>query len=363
MLRTTFISLIKRSKHSHNNVAKVIYSGIQPTGGLPHLGNYLGALKPWAENQNNNDFSEIYYSIVDLHAMTASSKSSIDKNSLEMTCALLACGIDPEKSCLYRQSHVPQHTMLYWLFSCYTSLPRLYHLTQWRQKAQQNSVVSDANVPVVDLGLYSYPILQAADILLFKGTHVPVGEDQLQHLRLCQEIARKFNNTIFPSGSIKFPIPQPLINQDDICAKVHSLRNPTAKMSKSDTDKRSRINLDDDPDTIREKFKKSITDPKSHVSYDETQRPGVSNLISIHAAVTGKSIDCIVSEASNINTGAYKMIVADCVIETLRPIRTKIKEYMSDMNYVKSVLDKGSKKARLVAEKNWKDIASSVGLW
>ncbi|KAL4609151.1 tryptophan-tRNA ligase, mitochondrial isoform X2 [Arapaima gigas] len=323
-----------RSAAAVENPAPVdrVFSGIQPTG-VPHLGNYLGALESWVSLQDQ--YSSVLYSVVDLHAITVrQDPAALRQNTLDATASLLACGIDPSRSVLFQQSQVLEHAELSWILGCLTSMPRLCHLPQWKMKSRQKSQGS--------VGLYTYPVLQAADILLYRSTHVPVGEDQVQHLELAQDIARAFNRQY---GDL-FPEPRALLSST---RKVKSLRDPTAKMSKSDPQRLATVLLTDSPEDIALKFRKAVTDFTSEVTFDPEGRPGVSNLVAIHAAVSGASVERVVEEARGLDTGQYKQLVADSVIEKLRPVRDEILRLRAEPGYLRGVLVEGSDHARQLA--------------
>lgn len=327
---------------------RVIFSGIQPTG-IPHLGNYLGALKQWVNLQKEP--GDIYYSIVDLHALTVHREERIIDKVLEMTACLLACGIDPQRSILFRHSDIMEHAMLSWTLGCQISLNRLKGLSQWKEKASKYQNTKNS-------GLLTYPVLQSADILLYKTTNIPVGEDQNQNVELCRDVAGSFNNTY---GNY-FPIPQKI--SDPGCARIRSLRDPFSKMSKSEVTGLGKINLDDSDEDILMKMKKAVTDSTSAVTYDPIRRPGVSNLIQIHSSVTGIPINdiCERSNEEGWDTGQYKMVVAEAVLELVRPIRTEYEKYLNDKEYLASVLAEGAVKAKEVAEINWEEISKLIGI-
>ncbi|XP_073473624.1 tryptophan--tRNA ligase, mitochondrial [Aquarana catesbeiana] len=322
-----------------------VFSGIQPTG-IPHLGNYLGALQSWVKLQD--EFSSVLYSIVDLHSITVpQDPRSLRESILDMTACLLACGIDPEKSVLFQQSQVPEHAELGWVLGCLTSMPRIRHLPQWKIKSQTQK--SEGSV-----GLFTYPVLQAADILLYKSTHVPVGDDQLQHLELTQDTARIFNHRY---GQF-FPIPKTLTTTSK---KIHSLRDPSAKMSKSDPQKLATVRLTDSPDEISLKFRKAVTDFTSEVTYDPEGRPGVSNLVAIHSAVTGLTPEDVVEQSRGLETAQYKLVVAEAVIEKLTPIRGEIQRLRADEGFLRVVLNQGAVRAREVAAPVYDAVCRLVG--
>ncbi|XP_043484435.1 tryptophan--tRNA ligase, mitochondrial [Leptopilina heterotoma] len=332
-------------KSAKNSYPKRIFSGIQPTGNV-HLGNYLGAIQNWVELQNSGQ--NVIWSIVDLHAITLpQDPKTLEKGIFSMVATLLACGVDPEKSILFQQSTVPLHTELNWILSSITTMPRLSRLPQFKEKSQ--------NVKEVPVALFNYPILQAADILIYKATHVPVGEDQIQHLELSQDLARKFNQKFGDT----FPFPETIIN--DEAKRIKSLRDPTNKMSKSCPDPKSRLDITDSPDILLKKVKKSVTDFTSQVTYDPDNRPGISNLIKIHSLLTGKSTEEICQEAEGIDTGKYKLILADIVIEKLNPIRERYLQLTADSQYLEKVLRDGAQKASEIAIPNLLDVRAKIG--
>ncbi|XP_012537853.1 tryptophan--tRNA ligase, mitochondrial [Monomorium pharaonis] len=313
---------------------KRIFSGIQPTGSV-HLGNYFGAIQKWVELQNSGE--EILCSIVDLHSITLpQDPQKLRENILLMTATLIACGIDFKRSILFQQSKVPMHTQLCWVLCTITTMPRLAHLPQFKEKSE--------SLKSVPLGLYIYPVLQAADILLYKATHVPVGQDQAQHIQLAQDLAQIFNKRF---GQI-FPIPHTLINNGP-SQRIRSLRDPTKKMSKSHTDAKSRLNILDEPDVLLEKVKKAVTDFTSEVTYDPEKRPGVTNLIDIHSLLTGKMPEEICNEVVGLNTGQYKLVLADVIIEKLSPIRNDILRLIREPAYLDEILKEGAERATELA--------------
>ncbi|XP_053312811.1 tryptophan--tRNA ligase, mitochondrial [Spea bombifrons] len=323
-----------------------VFSGIQPTG-IPHLGNYLGALQSWARLQD--EFSCVLYSVVDLHSITVpQDPAALRRSILDMTACLLACGVRPEKSCIFQQSQVAEHAELGWILSCLVSMPRLKHLPQWKIKSQNQK--NEGSV-----GLFTYPVLQTADILLYRSTHVPVGDDQAQHLELTQDTARKFNSKF---GDF-FPVPKALMSTS---RKIRSLRDPSAKMSKSDPQRLATVRLTDSPEEIALKFRKAVTDFTSEVTYDPEHRPGVSNLVDIHSAVTGLGIEDVVRQSRGLETAQYKRLVADAVIEKLAPIRGEIKRLQGDAGFLGQVLDGGTRRARELAAPVYDSVCKLVGL-
>ncbi|XP_078039932.1 tryptophanyl-tRNA synthetase, mitochondrial [Augochlora pura] len=323
-----------------------IFSGIQPTGDV-HIGNYLGAIKKWVEMQYTEE--NVIWSVVDMHAITLpQDRIKLYNNIMKMTATLLACGIDPKKSILFQQSAVPMHAELCWVLGCITTLARLAHLPQFKEKSQM--------VKFVPLGLYVYPVLQAADILLYKATHVPCGKDQIQHIELAQELATSFNNKI---GKI-FCVPHALINED-ASQRIKSLRDPMKKMSKSSQSPKGTINILDKPNVLKEKIKKAITDFTSEITYDPNERPGVANLITIHSMFTGKTSDEICFEMQGLNTAQYKLLLADLIIEKLSPIREEFSRLMKEPAYLSEVLKDGKERATEIAEETWQQVRDKVG--
>ncbi|XP_024426061.1 tryptophan--tRNA ligase, mitochondrial isoform X1 [Desmodus rotundus] len=323
-----------------------VFSGIQPTG-IPHLGNYLGAIESWVSLQDEP--GSVLYSIVDLHSITVPQDPAVLRQSvLDMTAALLACSINPEKSILFQQSQVAEHTQLSWILTCMVRLPRLQHLHQWKAKTARQKHDGTA-------GLLTYPVLQAADILLYKSTHVPVGEDQVQHMELVQDLARGFNKKY---GEF-FPEPKSILTS---MKKVKSLRDPSAKMSKSDPDKLATVRITDSPEEIVQKFRKAVTDFTSEVTYDPASRPGVSNLVAIHSAVSGLPVEEVVRQSAGIDTARYKLLVADAVIEKFAPIKSELEKLKLDKDHLEKVLQVGSAKAKELACPIFHEVKKLVGL-
>ncbi|XP_014484248.1 PREDICTED: tryptophan--tRNA ligase, mitochondrial isoform X3 [Dinoponera quadriceps] len=269
------------------------------------------------------------------------------ENTLLMAATLIACGIDIKRSILFQQSKVSMHAELCWVLASITTMARLAHLPQFKEKSE-----SLKNVP---LGLYIYPVLQAADILLYKATDVPVGQDQAQHVQLAQNLARIFNNQFGQT----FPIPRVLVS-DGPSQRIKSLRDPAKKMSKSHQDCKSRLNILDNPDMLLEKVKKSVTDFTSEVTYEPETRPGVSNLINIHSLFTGKTPDEICKEAAGLDTGKYKLVVADVVVEKLTPIRNQVLRLLKEPAYLDEILKEGSDRAADLATCCWTEVTDKV---
>ncbi|XP_056644142.1 tryptophan--tRNA ligase, mitochondrial [Diorhabda sublineata] len=348
LLQECLSKLYYSSKNIESNrYPKRIFSGIQPTGAI-HLGNYLGAISQWVKLQDQGE--DVMISIADLHSMTLPhDPRQLSRNIQEIAATLLGCGINPEKTILFQQSKVPVHTQLSWCLGCICTMPRLAHLPQYKEKSK--------DLKDIPLGLFVYPVLQAADILAYKGTHVPVGEDQIQQIQLTQDLARMFNKRFGET----FPIPHALVTGTEF-AKLRSLRDPAKKMSKSETDSKSRICLTDNITDIQRNIKKAVTDFTSEVTYEPDKRPGISNLINIHSFVANKSVDEICREAKNINTGEYKLIVSNALAEFLKPIQDKITHYLSDTVLLADVLEQGREKANDIATKNWNEVQYKLGL-
>jgi len=322
---------------------KKVFSGVQPTGSV-HLGNYLGAFRNWVALQDRYD---PIYCIVDLHGMTVPyDPVEYRRARLATAKVLLAVGIDPERSLFYMQSQVPQHAELAWILGTLTPTGVLNRMTQYKDKL--------ATGAPANLGLYSYPVLMAADILLFRAHLVPVGEDQKQHLEMTRDLAERFNRRY---GDV-FPIPEPLI--PETAARVMSLTEPTAKMSKSDPAERSRILVLDSPDAIRKKIRSAVTDSEPTVRYDLEEKPGISNLLEIMAACTGRTIDDLVAEYHDGGYGRFKEAVAEAVTTTLAPVRAAYRE-LEDGD-VARILQKGALDARTQAEGFQAEVRRAVGL-
>ncbi|XP_017059027.1 tryptophan--tRNA ligase [Drosophila ficusphila] len=332
---------------SNTRWPRKIFSGIQPTGSL-HLGNYLGAVRKWVQLQNARD--DVTVCIVDLHSITMPHNPPLlRENIFTMAATLLACGIDPTKSTLFVQSSVAEHAEFNWILSSMTTMPRLAQLPQFREKSR---LLKD-----VPLGLYVYPVLQAADIMLYKATHVPVGADQVQHIQLAQHLARTYNGRYGET----FPVCHAIIEDGD-ASRILSLRDPSKKMSKSESNPKATINLSDSPDLITQKIKKAVTDFTSDITYNPMKRAGVSNLVNIHAQVTGESIKKVVDEAATLDTAKYKDRVAEAVIEHLRPIREQIHHHMTRRNELVYLLEVGAEKARQQAHQTLTDVKQRLGL-
>ena len=327
---------------------KRVLSGIQPTHDSFHLGNYLGALKQWVEMQENHD---AFYCVVDLHALTVETDPKLlKKRTLLSAAQLIAIGLDPNKCTLFVQSHVPAHNQLAWVFECITGFGEASRMTQFKDKSQKSGADR------INVGLFTYPILQAADILLYQPDFVPVGEDQRQHVELTRDIAQRFNSKYKEI----FNIPKPEIIKS--LAKINDLQDPTAKMSKSAPSMAGVIELLDAPEVTLKKFKSSVTDNGKEIKFDEKLKPGISNLLTIHSALSGKSVSDLESEFSGKGYGDFKAAVAEVVIAKLAPISKRTNELMDDPAELSRVLSNGAQKASEVAATTLKAAYSAIGL-
>ncbi len=325
----------------------IVLSGCQPSGELT-IGNYLGALKQWVNMQSTH---ECYYMLVDQHAITVRPKAEDLRNAtLDGLALYLACGVDPEQSTIFIQSHVPEHAQLSWVLNCYTQMGELNRMTQYKDKSQK----SEANM---NSGLFTYPVLMAADILLYGADRVPVGDDQKQHLELARDIATRFNNLY---GDI-FVVPDPFIPEQG--ARVMSLLEPTKKMSKSDTNPGNFIGLLEDPKKIAKKIKRAVTDSdeEANIYFDLEEKPGVSNLLSLLSCATGKTVAELVPEYEDKMYGHLKGDVANAVVELLEPIQAKFHEYRADQAFLEEVMRKGAEKASERASKVLAKVYEAVG--
>ena len=331
------------------NHKELVFSGVQPTGNL-HLGNYLGAIKNFVSLQKK---TECIYCVVDLHAITVFQEpQNLKNNILETVANFVACGLDVEKSIIFNQSSVSGHAELGWILNCVSRVGWMNRMTQFKEKAGSNK--ENASV-----GLYVYPNLMAADILLYKATHVPVGDDQKQHLELSRDIAQKFNND-FKSRDF-FPIPEPLIQKN--FSRVMSLRDGKKKMSKSDESDYSRINLSDSSEEIVKKIKKAKTDsmPIPEKIQELNDRPEALNLLNIYTSITNTTMDKTLAEMSGKDFSKFKEKLAEVLIDTICPIGKKIKELNKNKDYLINVLKTGSSKAQKIAQKNFNEIKEIVG--
>ena len=323
---------------------KVLFSGMQATGNLT-LGNYLGALKNWL---TLSDEYECFYSVVDLHSITVrQNPAELRKRARNLLTLYIAAGLDPKKNCIYYQSHVSGHAELSWILSCFTYMGELNRMTQFKDKAAKHA-------DNINGGLFTYPVLMAADILLYQADVVPVGIDQMQHLELTRNVAERFNNIY---GDV-FTVPEAYVGK--VGAKIMSLQDPSRKMSKSDENPNGSIYLMDDPDTIMRKFKRAVTDSEGCIAYREEQ-PGVKNLIDIYCACTGKTTDEAVKEFDGKGYGELKPAVAEAVISVLKPLQDEFARLFKDKAYIDSVIKENAEKANYYAAKTLRKVQRKVG--
>ncbi|MCV2894053.1 tryptophan--tRNA ligase [Lentibacter sp. XHP0401] len=326
-----------QTQSSNAAFTKRVFSGIQPSGDL-HLGNYLGALKRFAGAQNQG--IETVYCMVDQHAITVwQDPAELKRSTRELAAGFIASGIDPEKSILFNQSQVAEHAQLAWVFNCVARMGWMQRMTQWKDKAGKNSQNAS-------LGLFAYPSLMAADILVYHATHVPVGEDQKQHLELTRDIAIKFNNDY---GVEFFPVTEPVI--EGAATRVMSLRDGTKKMSKSDPSDASRINMTDDADTIAKKIRKAKTDPEALPSEAKglEERPDARNLVNIYAGLADMSVDEVLRDVGGKAFSEFKPMLADLAVAKLSPISTEMAHLMENQDEIDAILRKGADSARAIA--------------
>ena len=322
----------------------IIFSGIQPSGTLT-LGNYIGALKNFSKLQDDYD---CIYSIVDMHAITVrQNPAELRRRCLELAALYIASGIDPKKSLIYCQSHVSGHAELAWILNCFTYMGEMNRMTQFKDKSAKHA-------DNINVGLFTYPVLMAADILLYQTNLVPVGHDQKQHLEICRDIAQRFNGVY---GDV-FTIPEGYIQK--VGSRIMSLQEPTRKMSKSDPED-TFVALIDDADTIRRKIKRAVTDSDGEIRFDPENKPGVSNLLSIMSALGAGEIDALVNELQGQGYGTLKARVADCVIAALEPMQNEYKRLITDKAYLQGVLDENAKTASYLANKTLRKVQKKVG--
>jgi tryptophanyl-tRNA synthetase len=327
---------------------KRVLSGIQPTSDSFHLGNYLGAVKQWVELQDGHD---AFYCIVDLHALTVETDPALlRKRTLASAAQLLALGISPEKSTLFVQSQVPQHNQLGWIMECMTGFGEASRMTQFKDKS------SKAGADSARVGLFTYPMLQAADILLYQPHYVPVGEDQRQHIELTRDLAGRFNSRYGQT----FQIPEAYILKT--AAKINDIQEPTSKMSKSSGAVAGVIEIMDTPEANLKKIKSAVTDAGREVKFDVVEKPGISNLLTIHSALSGRTISDLENEFAGKGYGDFKSAVAEVVVEYLRPIRAKAVELLEDEKHLLDILHQGSAKARVVAQETVNATYKNLGV-
>ena len=328
-----------------NKDHKVLYSGMQATGNLT-LGNYLGALKNWVSLA---DEYECYYGVMDLHSLTVrQDPAEFRKRARALLTLYIAAGIDPEKNCLYLQSSVPAHAELAWILDCFTYMGELSRMTQFKDKSAKHA-------DNVNAGLFTYPVLMAADILLYQTDVVPVGQDQLQHLQITRDIAQRFNSIY---GDV-FTIPEPYIGK--VGAKIMSLQDPSKKMSKSDENPNASIYLMDDPDTIRRKCKRAITDSEATIAYRDEQ-PGLKNLFDIYCTCTGKTSEEAVAEFQGQGYGQLKEAVGEAVVSILKPMQDRMAEIAADKSYLDKVIKENAERAYYSANKTLRKVKKKIGL-
>ena len=322
---------------------KRIFSGIQPSGDLT-LGSYMGAIKNWVALQ---DEYECVYCIVDMHAITVRQvPADLRRRSLEQLSQYIACGLDPKKNVLFIQSHVHQHAELAWVLGCFTQFGELSRMTQFKDKSKKHA-------DNITSGLFTYPVLMAADILLYQADLVPVGQDQKQHVELCRDIANRFNGQF----SDTFILPEPFIPK--MGTRIMSLGDPTSKMSKSDPD--GCVFLMDKPEDIMRKFKRAVTDCEAAVKYDKENKPGISNLLAVYCTATGKTIEEAEAEFEGQGYGIFKPAVGEAVVELLRPVREEATRLMGDKAYLESIYKEGAERASWMAEKTLRKVYKKVG--
>jgi tryptophanyl-tRNA synthetase len=324
-----------------------VLSGIQPTADSFHLGNYLGAVRNWVALQDTHD---AFYCVVDLHAITAGHDPKLLRQRTRASAAqLLALGLDPERCTLFVQSHVPEHPQLAWVLGCITGFGEASRMTQFKDKSAKQGADR------ASVGLFTYPVLQAADILLYQANQVPVGEDQRQHLELTRDLAQRFNTTFGPT----FTVPDPYIIRDT--AKITDLQEPTAKMSKSASSPNGIIELLEDPARAAKKIRSAVTDTGREIFFDPATKPGVSNLLTIYSAMTGRSIQDLVSAYDGKGYGDLKKDLAEVVVEFIRPIQERTKAYLDDTAQLDKLLAVGAEKARAVSVHTLRRVYDRVG--
>lgn len=324
---------------------KTIFSGIQPSGNLT-IGNYIGALKNFVALQ---DEYQCYYCVVDLHAITVrQDPADLRRRSLELAALYIAVGLDPEKVTLFIQSHVPAHAELAWVLNCFTYMGELSRMTQFKDKSKKN----EENINV---GLFDYPALMASDILLYQSDLVPIGEDQRQHLEITRDLALRFNNAYSPT----FKVPEAYYGK--LGARIKSLQDPTSKMNKSDEDENAYIAILDTPEAVRRKMKRAVTDSESDVRFDTETKPGVSNLMTIYASLTGMDIPEVEKHFAGCGYGVFKDEVAEAVVEGMSPIRERFNRLIADKSYLEGILAASADKAERTAMRTLAKVYKKVG--
>jgi len=325
-----------------------VFSGIQPTNGSFHLGNYLGAVKQWVDLQESHD---AFYCVVDLHALTSNPDPlELRKNTLTSVAQLLALGLNPDLCTLFVQSHVAAHNQLAWVMECLTGFGEANRMTQFKDKSQRTG--SDR----IGVGVFTYPMLMAADILLYQADQVPVGEDQRQHIELTRDLAQRFNSTYGDT----FTIPEGHILKAG--AKIYDLQDPTAKMSKSAESLAGLIEILDTPQSNRKKIKSAMTDAGREINFDEKEKPGISNLLTIFSALSGRAVTDIENDYLGKGYGDFKSDVAEVVVDYLEPIRARTFELLDDPIHLGQILEAGAQKAELVSQQTLRDVYDRIGL-
>lgn len=324
---------------------KVVFSGVQPTGKIT-LGNYLGAIKNWAPLQEEYN---CLYCVVDLHSITVQQvPAELRKNTMDLVALYIACGVDPNKSILFIQSHVPQHAELAWTLDTISYIGELNRMTQFKEKSRKHA-------DNLNMGLMNYPVLMASDILLYQTDLVPVGKDQVQHLELARDLAERFNNRYSPT----FVVPEGLVYKSG--SSIKSLQDPFAKMSKSDPNDNAIVTLMDDVDAIRRKFKRAVTDSETCVRFDADAKPAISNLLTIYSLTSGESIADAEKRFEGVGYGVFKEAVADAVIAVVEPIQSEQKRLLADKGYLESVLKQGAESAERLARKTLAKVYRKIG--
>ncbi|MER6131018.1 tryptophan--tRNA ligase [Streptomyces sp. NPDC001815] len=324
-----------------------VLSGIQPTAGSFHLGNYLGAVRQWVALQESHD---AFYMVVDLHAITLpQDPADLRANTRLAAAQLLAAGLDPERCTLFVQSHVPEHTQLAWIMNCLTGFGEASRMTQFKDKSARQGADR------ASVGLFTYPILQVADILLYQANEVPVGEDQRQHIELTRDLAERFNGRFRPT----FTVPKPYILKET--AKIFDLQDPTIKMSKSASTPKGLINLLDEPKTTAKKVRSAVTDTDTVIRFDVENKPGVSNLLGIYSTLTGTAVAELEQKYVGKGYGALKTDLAEVMVDFVTPFRERTQQYLDDPETLDSILAKGAEKARAVAAETLSQAYENVG--
>lgn len=330
---------------------KTVFSGVQPSGNIT-LGNYLGAIKNWVNFQEAYD---CIYAMMDMHAITVrQNPQELRRRTLDLLKIYIACGIDPEKSLLFVQSHVSQHAQLAWVLNCYTYMGELSRMTQFKDKSSKHA-------DNINAGLFTYPVLMAADILLYQADLVPVGKDQMQHIEITRDIAERFNSIYCQEGNPVFKVPEGLLAKSG--AKVMSLTEPTKKMSKSDENPKAYISILDDFNVIANKIKSAVTDSEGKIEYrpDDEAKAGINNLLTIMAAVTGSTEKKIAEEFSGKGYGDFKKAVAEAVVEEIRPIRVRYDELSKNKDYLEEICKSGSERAEKIASRTLGKVYKKLG--